>query len=218
MERIQTTESLAEQAYQIIKNAIVNGELKDAAPLPEQKMASQLGISRTPLRDALNKLAIEGLVIQRKNAPAIVAGFSKEKSLEFIEIRLLLESANIERITPLMTKKTLNELRKNLKVQAKMIADGSYTGFLEQDREFHLILANANPNEEMRKLIHQINTGVSRAFIILSNTISQSAEGAYEEHQEIIRALEAKDIDRAKATITQHVQNVRDRFLTLKAT
>src|SRR5690606_12392933 len=97
MEKIKQSGTLADQAYKIIKKAIINGKLKENELLPEEKLAKNLGISRTPLRDALNRLSVEGLVVQQTGRPARVASFTKEKSLEYLELRSLLEVYNIEK-------------------------------------------------------------------------------------------------------------------------
>ena len=77
MKKIKQSETLADQAYKMLKQAITNGKLKENEQLPEEKLANNLGISRTPLRDALSRLAAEGLVIHQTGRTAVVASFTK---------------------------------------------------------------------------------------------------------------------------------------------
>lgn len=214
MKKIVQSETLADQAYRIVKRAITNGDLKDRETLPEEKLAKNLGISRTPLRDALGRLASEGLVIQQKGAPAIVASFTKENSLEYMELRSLLEVHNIEKIISKVTDELLQQLHSNLEHQLRAINDNNYNEFIEFDRQFHLIMASYNDNSEIKKIIHRMNTGVNRAFIILSSTVPKSAKEAYDEHQEIVEALEKQDVIFARDKMRMHMHNIEKRFLS----
>lgn len=213
MRKITQADSLSDQAYKIIKEEILSGNLRDNDILPEERLASSLGISRTPLRNALLRLSSEGLIIQRKGEPARVASFTQENSLEYMEIRLLLEVFNIEKIITKINEQFLSELQDNLLEQKLAISQGTYNDFIEKDRDFHLLLASLSGNKELERMIHRINTGVNRAFIILSKTVPQSAQSAYEEHLEIYRALEKQNIVLAKNRMTTHLGNVENRFL-----
>lgn len=213
MKKIKQSETLADQAYDLLKKAIIIGKLKGDESLPEEKVAADLGISRTPLRDALNRLAAEGLVIHQKGRPAIVASFTKENSLEYMELRSLLEVHNIEKIISKVDSSFLSLLEDNLVNQLDAIERDNYHDFIELDREFHLLLASSNKNSEFRKMIHRVNTGVNRAFLILSSTVPTSAMGAYEEHLEIVEALRKQDVRLARNKIIVHLDNVEKRFL-----
>lgn len=213
MEKIKHNETLADQAYKIIKNAIVNGKLKENEPLPEERLAKNLGISRTPLRDALNRLSVEGLVIQQTGRPAKVASFTKEKSLEYLELRSLLEVYNIEKTISKFDDDLITKLKGNLSEQLSAIERDNYHDFIELDREFHLLLASRNNNNELKEIIHRMNTGINRAFLILSSTLPASAKEAYVEHKEIVEALENQDVVLARNKMIVHLNNVEKRFL-----
>lgn len=213
LKKIKQSETLADQAYQMIKQAITNGKLKENEQLPEEKLATNLGISRTPLRDALSRLAAEGLIIQQKGRPAIVASFTKKDSLDYMELRSLLETYNIEKIISDIDSSFITLLKTNATKQLDAIKQDNYNEFIELDREFHLLLASRNNNNELKNIIHRMNTGINRAFIILSNTVSTSAEAAYQEHVEIIEALEKQDVVLARNKMIVHMNNVEKRFL-----
>ncbi len=213
MEKIKHNETLADQAYKIIKKAIVNGKLKENEPLPEERLAKNLGISRTPLRDALNRLSVEGLVIQQTGRPAKVASFTKEKSLEYLELRSLLEVYNIEKTISKFDDDLITKLKGNLSEQLSAIERDNYHDFIELDREFHLLLASRNNNNELKEIIHRMNTGINRAFLILSSTLPASAKEAYVEHKEIVEALENQDVVLARNKMIVHLNNVEKRFL-----
>lgn len=212
MEKIVNSFSLAEQAYNLLKKAIISGELAPLTELKEEKIATDLGISRTPLREAIQKLAMEELVVLKKGKPATVATFTNEESVEIMELRQLLEIPNLVKVIANCDETGIDSLEDNLKQQMKAITNDDYHQFIDYDREFHLILASYNENKKVRSLIHQVNTEVNRAFLLLSNTLGMSAYEAYKEHVRIVEDIKRKDINAAKKAMLIHLQNVRNRF------
>jgi DNA-binding GntR family transcriptional regulator len=213
MKKIVQNESLSEKAFNLLKKLIISGELLPDEVLPEEKLAKDLGISRTPIREALMQLAMEGLIVMQKGRPARVATFTIEESLQFIELRRVLEIYNIEKIASIADEKLILELTENVNQQLKAVANDDYQEFLELDREFHLILASRNVNKKIGEMIHQMNNGVNRAFLILSNTVHFSAKDACKEHLNLIKALENKDVVLARNYMIEHMDNVEKRFI-----
>lgn len=213
MEKVVKVVTLAEQAYSLLKKGIISGKLAPETELPEEKLATDLGLSRTPLREAIRKLASEGLINLNKGKPATVATFTKEDSLNFMELRSVLEIFNIEKIIQHANSDFINDLEENLQDQLKAISNNDFPKFIDYDREFHLILASQNDNGKIRELIHQMNTGVNRAFLVLSNTVQMSAVEAYEEHKRILEAIKSKNVPKAKEEMSIHMKKVEERFL-----
>lgn len=212
MQRIIKKETLAEQAFNLIKKDIISGKLAPDEELPEKKLAEELGISRTPIREALKRLAAEGLIIISDAKMATVASFTEEDALQFLEIRELLEVYNLGIIADTFQERLLEELKENLKSQWQAITEDCYEEFIELDREFHLLLAKENPNPKLRDMIHTSNTGVNRAFLVLSNTLRLSAKEAYEEHNRIFTALQSKRVETAKKEMSAHMKNIELRI------
>ena len=213
MKKIKKPESLADQAYNLIRKAILTGTLAPKEELREEKLAMELGISRTPLREAIRRLATDGLVILTTGKPASVSSFTKEDALHQMEVRKLLETYNIEQVARFVTPTFINTLKDNLKLQKRAADKNDFHEFIELDREFHLILANQNPNKKLREMIYTINTGVNRAFLILANTYPISAMEASGEHEDIVSALENKDEVAATKAMLEHMGNIERRFL-----
>ncbi|MCZ2258611.1 GntR family transcriptional regulator [Sporosarcina sp. G11-34] len=213
MKKVKPAASLAEQAYSSIKTAIMSGKLASEIELPEERLATDLGVSRTPFREAIRRLAAEGLVVLNKGKPATVATFTKEDSLDFMELRSVLEIYNIRKVVSMDDPIFIHALEENLKRQEDAIKEDDYEEFIDYDRAFHLILASKNENSKIREMIHQMNSGVNRAFLMLSNTVHMSAMGAYEEHERILEAIKLKDIELATKEMTIHLENIEERFL-----
>jgi DNA-binding GntR family transcriptional regulator len=213
LRKIKKPESLADQAYNLIRKDILTGTLAPNEELREEKFAMELGISRTPLREAIRRLATDGLVVLQTGKPAIVSSFTKEDALHQMEVRKLLETYNIEQVASFVTPTFINTLKDNLKLQKRAADKNDFHEFIDLDREFHLILANQNPNKKLREMIHTINTGVNRAFLILANTYPISAMEASGEHENIVTALEEKDEVAATKAMLEHMDNIERRFL-----
>jgi DNA-binding GntR family transcriptional regulator len=213
LRKIKKPESLADQAYNLIRKDILTGTLAPNEELREEKFAMELGISRTPLREAIRRLATDGLVVLQTGKPAIVSSFTKEDALHQMEVRKLLETYNIEQVASFVTPIFINTLKDNLKHQKRAADKNDFHEFIDLDREFHLILANQNPNKKLREMIHTINTGVNRAFLILANTYPISAMEASGEHEDIVTALEEKDKVAATKAMLEHMDNIERRFL-----
>lgn len=213
MKKIKKPQSLADQAYNLIRKDILTGTLAPKEELREEKLAMELGISRTPLREAIRRLATDGLVVLTTGKPASVSSFTKEDALHQMEVRKLLETYNIEQVTRFVTPTFINTLKDNLKLQKRAADKNDFHEFIELDRDFHLILANQNPNTKLREMIHTINTGVNRAFLILANTYPISAMEASGEHEDIVNALKNKDEIAATKAMLEHMDNIERRFL-----
>lgn len=213
MKTIQTKVSLSEQAFNILKEEIATGKLKVGDPLPEEKISAQLGISRTPLRNALVKLENEGLIRTRSGKPAVVSGFSKKDSLNHLEMRRILEIENMERIIHKMDEDNLKKLNENINRQGQAVKNGQHQLYLELDSEFHMLLTETNDNRLFHEMVERLSTGVDRAFLTLSNTIEVSLEDSFIEHKEILDALIVKDLSLAKEALLRHLDNIEKRFL-----
>ncbi|HIV82106.1 MAG TPA: GntR family transcriptional regulator [Candidatus Salinicoccus merdavium] len=213
MKTIHTKVSLSEQAFHILKEEIATGKLKVGDPLPEEKISAQLGISRTPLRGALVKLENEGLIRSRSGKPAVVSGFSKEDSLNHLEMRRILEIENLERIIHKMDENSLKKLNENIEQQEQAVNSGHHQLYLELDSEFHMLLTENNDNRLFHEMVERLSRGVDRAFLTLSNTIEVSLEDSFMEHKQILDALTVRDLSLAKEALLRHLDNIEKRFL-----
>ncbi|CAM3397215.1 GntR family transcriptional regulator [Aeromicrobium ponti] len=212
MKKIAKERSLGEQAYDIIKQSIISGDLSPGDVLPEEKVAGDLGISRTPLREALQLLAQDGLIVMEKGKRAVVASYSPSEALDYLEVRSVLEAYNIQTIEFTLDEALISDLEKNIEMQERTIKDLDYQEFNDLDLAFHLLLAERNKNKTLAEMIKQLNKGVNRAFLLLSKTLPISVKDAVEEHKSIVNALKDRDISLAKIKMEYHMQQVGKRI------
>lgn len=213
MEKISKQATLADRAYEYIKKMIITGELKPGQELPEEKLAHELGISRTPLREALKRLAIDALIELRKPKPAVVAAFTSQDIIEIIELRRLLEIKGFENLADLEQRPAIDELTNNIKRQLQAVQEQKVVEFMDLDQEFHSLLYKNHRNNRLKEMINNVNSGGSRAFLLLSDTAADSSKKAYEEHLTILEAIEEGDLKKAKQQLNIHLDNIESRLL-----
>ncbi|ANU13825.1 GntR family transcriptional regulator [Planococcus halocryophilus] len=213
MEKITKQATLADRAYEYIKKMIITGELKPGQELPEEKLAHELGISRTPLREALKRLAMDALIELRNLKPAVVAAFTSQDIIEIMELRRLLEIKGLENLTDVEQRPNIDELMVNSERQLQAVQEKKVVEFMDLDQEFHALLYQNHRNNRLKEMINNINSGGSRAFLLLSDTATDSSKKAYEEHLSILQAIEQGDLKKAKQQLGVHLDNIESRLL-----
>lgn len=221
VKKVTEKELLADQATRILRDAIVTGELAPGAELPEEKIAAKLGISRTPLREALRRLQREGFLTAQRGKPSKVTNLTEEDFLHTLEVRQLIETYSIEKIVDNISESLLKQLKENIKQQEKATLDYNFNLFLELDRDFHLLLASANKNQQIRDIIYEMNTGIYRVFNFFVYKLPKTGEISFREHLEILEAIEEKKASLAKKKMEEHIGKIATRMkevMALKST
>ncbi|MFT8320640.1 MAG: GntR family transcriptional regulator [Bacillus sp. (in: firmicutes)] len=208
--KIVQSETLAERAYKEIKKAIIRGDFKPGDSLAEEELASMLGISRTPIRKAIGELAYEGLVISENGKKARISFLSKEDVQHYINLRKILEVFSAEEAAPLVTDDMINHLEKLMVNQKKAIEEKDLYEYIDLDSQFHLSIAQISKNKKLQDFIEQIHNQLTR-YLVLSGTLSESAEEAHQEHLNIIEALKERNPKKAAEAVQYHIENVERR-------
>jgi DNA-binding GntR family transcriptional regulator len=195
--------SLADSVYQHILEAILTGSISSGTELSEVALAAELGVSRTPVHEALRRLAADGLVDSLAHRQARVAHFSRQDIVEIYEMRGLLETAAAERAARQLDTAQLAELREALDALADSNTRGWTNRALDFDVRFHNLLAAATQNERLRAEIAKYRHLV-RAFCRMSGT-PQNLRDAMHEHARILKALEARDPAAARRAMAAHI-------------
>lgn len=207
--------TLSDQAYQIIRNAIVINELKPQEPLIEERLSETLSISRTPLRTALHRLVDEGLVeVSGKNL--VVSRMTQADVAAVQSVRLRLELLVMEELQNCVTPALLNKLRTTIQGQAQLSMDTAedFVQYIHLDCRFHTTLAKATGNKYLYDLVGRINTHSNRC-LMLSTTLHASRSPAIQEHTAILTALEQEDYPQAVQAMQDHITAVSRRFISI---
>jgi len=200
--------SLSIRVYDHVKRRIVANELPFGSKLTEDGLAKELGISRTPIREALNRLAQDRLVTVSPGRGAFVATFSFDDMVQLLEIRETLEGMAARLASNRITKETLEKLRQRLEAAAQKQEHNKYRGYLDADRAFHECVISACGNHQLSQLMKSLQ---DRIQMLRSRSVMLPgrARKSFQEHMEIIDALSARDPDLAEEKIRAHIRNVR---------
>lgn len=215
LKKISQSETLADRAYREIKQAIIQSKFLPGDPLPEETIASMLGISRTPLRNAIARLAYDGLVEIETGKIARVAVVSQKDCEDFLKLRRVLEVFSAEEAVPYVTDDFIKSLEDLMVEQKEAIDDKDFYHYIELDFQFHVTIAQISRNQKLHYFIQQVNNQLHR-YLILSGTLEDSADQAYLEHLEIIEALKQGDAAKARETMQRHIENVEKRSRMIK--
>lgn len=201
------TGSLAQKTYQTLREAIIGLTYRPGEALKKPEICERLGVSRSPVSEAIARLAAEGLVDVVPQAGTFVARFSMEEIREGAFRREAIELAAVEEIAPRMTEAQLVELRRNLRVQEVLVEDGDFAGFYKMDGEMHALILSLTGH---RKLVQVADTAwvhVNRARQLVL-PMQGRVEETLAEHRAILDALEARDPEGARQAMRRHLRQL----------
>ena len=192
-----------EEVYRNLKQWIIELQLAPGEILRDQELAMQLGVSRTPVREALRQLEDEGLVITSFHKWTKVAPSNLADIAQLYPVVAALETAALELALPRLTSADLQELEATNNALAQAITDHAHQRATELDAQFHAIIVRTSQNAEIEKLLTNLRPRIKR--IELAHFGDQRmAPQSVEEHQAIIAALRAGDARAAVQAIKQN--------------
>jgi DNA-binding GntR family transcriptional regulator len=195
---------LHEEAADRLRDLIVQGRLAPGSRLNERLLTAQLGVSRTPLREAFKVLATEGLVELLPNRGAIVSPIDAERLSETLAVMGALEALAGELACRNATDAQLNEIRALHYEMLAYHARGDLAGYFKFNQAIHLKLVKYSGNAMLYNVYRQLNGNVRRARY-MANLSKERWDAAVHEHEEILAALGARDVKRIKALLTEHL-------------
>lgn len=195
---------LHEEAVDRLRDLIIQGRLAPRARLNERVLCQQLGISRTPLREAFKVLATEGLVELLPNRGAIVAGLDPTRLEQTFAVMGALEALAGELACGNATVQQLDDIRALHYEMLAAHARGDLAGYFRHNQAIHLKLAEASGNPVLAHAYRQLNANVRRARY-MANLSRERWDAAVREHEAILCALVARDAPRLKRLLAEHL-------------
>lgn len=199
--------SLGQRVYQTLREAILSLAYRPGEILRKPEICDALGVSRSPVADAVARLATEGLVDVVPQAGTFVARFSMEEIREGAFLREAIEVAAIERVAQTITEDQLTQLRRNLTVQAALIADGDIPGFYQTDAAMHELLLSFTGFRKLAQVSETAWLHVNRARQLIL-PVPGRITATLDEHRAILAALEARDPEAARAATRAHLRQL----------
>ena len=201
-----------ETAYRFIRTAIISGDLKSGETLQESRLAERIGVSRTPVREALSRLASEGLVVLERYRRGQVASFSMADVAEVFRLRGKLEGHGARRACRRITAADIARLEA---VEDEMEAVFAELGwhrhlsrFDELNNEFHGIIARAADSPRLEKILASSLELPASIFNHYIEPVDERTRRTHRQHREIIAALRARNPDWAEAAMSGHLFSI----------
>ena len=201
--------SLVEVVTERLEEAIIGGELAPGERIFEQVLATDMGISRGPLREAIRRLEGRRLLTREPNVGVRVAELSLERLDDLLTVREALEGMACRIAAERFTDEEIQDLQKMLDKHSAGVR--SRKGYYQQGRDFdfHFRIAEASGNEFLISMISGDLYDLLRVYRYKSSTLKGRADEALEEHQKIVDALAARDPEQAEAAMREHLRNAR---------
>ena len=204
--------SLSEKAYSLIKDAIISFRIKPGEPLIEAKIADQINISRTPIRESFKKLHNEGLIKIIPTKGAFVADIKREDIEELFVLRAVLECTALRIAISKINEQDLLNVESLLNKAEMDIAAGDFKSSVVSDVELHGLIIERSGYSRLAQFIDILKTQLLRVRY-LGTTVTGRTKLSIQEHKAIVNAIRSKDFDSASDLLKTHIRNVRDNVL-----
>ena len=196
--------SLSDKVYQYLRDGIAEGRYVTGDCLVEMKIAEELDVSRTPVREALKQLELEDLVDSQPNRGVIVKAFTSEDLRDVFTIRHLLEGQAAYWAAERITDAQLGQLREIVDLMEFYTQKNDVPNLVKLDSRFHEILYDASNSRTLKHILTSLHHNISRARKSSLNEPQRPA-GSLSEHQHIFDAVSRHDAPAAKAYMEKHV-------------
>lgn len=213
---IQRSQSLRQQVYQALRQIILKGDLGSGERIVETKLARQLQVSRTPIREAIGQLQREKLIVSNPQGGFRVATLSLQDAVQLYDCRIALEQLSVTRACEQITSEQLKKLEQYVLSAEKLVESQSSKAdslkLLEIDYQFHHLIAESSGNQWLLTLLEQIFDQMALLRVQTTQHNPQVLEIPLE-HRQIYRAIAKRNSDLAQTTIKEHLIASQDRVV-----
>lgn len=199
--------SLAQKVYLSLKDAILTLTFHPGEILRKPEICAELGVSRSPVAEAVARLAVEALVDVVPQAGTFVARFSMDEIREGAFLREALEVAAVDLVAQSITEDQLVLLRRNLRVQEALVADGDADGFYHLDSQMHELILSFTGFRRLSTLSETAWVHVNRARQLILPAPGR-VQATLREHQAILAAIEARNPATARSAVRRHLRQL----------
>ncbi len=197
---------LRDVVFNTLRQAILKGDMEPGERLMEITLANKLGVSRTPIREAIRKLELEGLVHMIPRKGAIVASISEKDMKDVLEVRITLEELAVKLAIKNMNEEDIEALIKAGRNFENAVISRDIVGICDADVAFHDIIYNRTGNNRLIQMISNLREQMYRYRLeYIKDARTHSI--LISEHNDIIKCLKNKDVDAAKEAVREHVNN-----------
>jgi DNA-binding GntR family transcriptional regulator len=210
--KIEGYDLLSKKVYRILKKEIIKGSLKPGSKVLEGRIADQIGISRTPVREAIRELAAEGFVTLSPNQGVVVRGVSAENIREVLQVHSVLEGLATRLSCEVINEEELKELENYVNKMEKLTNKKDPLAYSEVDLKFHELIVDNCGNKRLIQMRKNISDQAQR-YRISSLRIQGRLKKSLKEHQKILEAFKTKNPKKADSMSQEHIQNALKNIL-----
>jgi DNA-binding GntR family transcriptional regulator len=203
---LNTDLPLREVVFNILRKEILRGDLKPGERLMEIQLANRLGVSRTPVREAIRKLELEGLVMMTPRRGAEVAKITEKNLIDALEVRRTLEKLAVTLACERITEEEIEALKKASDHCGTFLNRNDIIGVAKADEEFHNVIYNATNNQKLIKILNNLSEQVYRYRVEYLKHKNNPAQ-INDEHKQLLEAIEERDVERASTIAALHIDN-----------
>ena len=205
-------ETLSERVYKSLKKSMLNGDLKPGQKLSQDWLAKQMKVSRMPIREAIERLKMEGLVESIPYKESRVVKFSHKDIEEMYSVRAILEAYSARLATSKIKEEDLKVLKMISKEMQEVLDKKKYKQLPILNKKFHLTIYNRSGNRRLHKTIKDLWEGFPKDIFW---NFPERAKNSIIEHEKIIRAIDSRDEKLMEQTMLQHIENTKGRLIKI---
>ena len=201
----------SQEAYAAIRDIIIKADPNESVPYSENYFAEVLGMSRTPIRAALQQLQYDGLINIIPHQGIVIRGISYEEAWQLFDLRKLVETYLFERSAGKLTADELDVLDKMIRAQEEMLDRGDYEAFIDDDLDFHFFMYRHYDNPQMKKIVMNYKDRLYRSRL---RSLSQEkrAEKSIRDHYQMVQLLREEKQDEAFRVFKNHIITLESIF------
>ena len=197
---------LRDVVFKTLRQAILKGELEPGERLMEIQLAERLGVSRTPIREAIRKLELEGLVLMIPRRGAEVAKISEKNLRDVLEVRRSLEELAIDLACQRIQEEELETLREAQKEFSAAVAAGDAMEIAQTDEKFHEIIYSSTGNQKLMQILSNLREQMYRYRLEYIKDANKR-QILLVEHEQILKALSLRHVQEARLAVREHIDN-----------
>lgn len=210
--KLDSYKPLREVVCEALRQAITDGVLRPGERLMEIQLAEELGVSRTPVREAIRKLELEGFVVMVPRRGTYVADLSIKDVNEVFEVRSALEVLAAGLAAERITEEELEEMERLLVQIGEQIENGDLESLVETDSQFHDILYRASRNDKLVGIINNLREQLTR-FRATSMGYPGRMKDMLDEHSRLVEAIAQRNGKLAEKLAAEHLENAEQTLL-----
>ena len=209
--------SLAEKVYKILKEQIIRGHLAPGEKLNIHKLSKEFRVSRTPVKEAINHLSLQGLITIQSRKCTFVSIWEPKKVQEMFDFRLMLEVDAAESSFQCSDSLNLEAMDEALREAGALFSSNeefNYGTFTTFDQQFHLLIVDGAQNSYLRQTYDSLNAHIQIMRVYWGRARERALQ-SHKEHLDVFEAFKQRSLPKVKETLSAHILNTRNNILQI---